>query len=70
MPNKDAQSTQPEIAIGPHAAREGWRVLRVAYPSSYESSLRIGAAIDALLGRPARRTSAAERMPSTSGRGR
>ena len=68
MPKRESQATQPEIAIGPHPAREGWRVLRVSYPGDYEHLLKIGAAIDALLGRP-RRPSAPSDQPARHGRG-
>ena len=60
MPKRESEATLPEITVGPHPAREHWRVLRVSYPASYEHLLKIGDAIDALLGRP-------KRPPAASG---
>jgi hypothetical protein len=49
MPKREQPPEHPEISIGPHPARDDWRVLRVSYPTSYEHMLRIGDAISVLL---------------------
>lgn len=37
-----------EVAIGPHAARAGWSVLRVTYPRRPEHEAKIARAVEAL----------------------
>ena len=46
-----ARRTSPEeieIAIGPHAARAGWSVLRVTYPRRPEHEAKVARAVEAL----------------------
>ena len=38
-----------EFSIGPHPAREGWRVLRVSYARAPEHERRVARALDALV---------------------
>ena len=66
MPKQASEATLPEIAVGPHPAREGWRVLRVSYPASYEHLLKIGDAIGVLLGRPKRPAATSDSQHATT----
>jgi hypothetical protein len=38
-----------EIAVAPHPAREGWRVLRITYARRPEHERRVARALDALV---------------------